>query len=68
MIGTLVNGKYCVVGLLHQGRRNDLFVAQETLRDEVRSLVLKIPHEFSNESAEVPSRSEPPKSALQEII
>ncbi len=56
LIGTVVNGKYCVVGLLHRGRRNDLFVAQETLRDEVRSLVLKIPHGFSNESAEILAR------------
>lgn len=56
LIGRVVNGKYCVVGLLHQGRRNDLFVAQETVRDEVRSLVLKIPHELTNESAEVLAR------------
>ena len=56
LIGTLVNGKFCVVGLLHQGRRNDLFVAQETVRDQVRSFVLKIPHELSNESAEVLAR------------
>lgn len=56
LIGRVVNGKYCVVGLLHQGRRNDLFVAQETVRDEVRSLVLKVPHELSNESAEVLAR------------
>ena len=56
LIGTLVNGKFCVVGLLHQGRRNDLFVAQETVRDQVRSFVLKIPYEFSNESAEVLAR------------
>jgi len=56
LIGTLINGKFCVVGLLHHGRRNDLFVAQETVRAEVRSLVLKIPHELSNESAEVLAR------------
>jgi serine/threonine-protein kinase len=56
LIGTLVNAKFCVVGLLHQGRRNDLFVAQETVRDAVRSFVLKIPHELSNESAEVLAR------------
>jgi serine/threonine protein kinase len=56
LMGTVVNGKYCVVGLLHQGRRNDLFVAQETVRDEVRSLVLKIPHELSNETAEILAR------------
>jgi serine/threonine-protein kinase len=56
LVGTVVNGRYCVVGLLHQGRRNDLFVAQETVRDDVRSLVLKVPHELSNESAEVLAR------------
>jgi serine/threonine-protein kinase len=56
LIGTLVNGKFCIVGLLHQGRRNDLFVAQETVRDQVRSLVLKIPHELTTESAEVLAR------------
>jgi serine/threonine-protein kinase len=56
LVGTVVNGKYCIVGLLHQGRRNDLFVAQETVRDAVRSLVLKIPHELSNETAEVLAR------------
>jgi serine/threonine protein kinase len=55
-MGTVVNGRYCVVGLLHQGRRNDLFVAQETVRDEVRSLVLKVPHELSNATAEVLAR------------
>ena len=56
LIGTLIDGRFCVVGLLHQGRRNDLFVAQETVRDEVRSLVLKVPHELSNESAKVLAR------------
>lgn len=56
LIGTVVNGKYCIVGLLHRGRRNDLFVAQETVRNDVRSLVLKVPHTFSNESAEVLAR------------
>jgi serine/threonine-protein kinase len=56
LIGTVVNGKYCVVGLLHRGRRNDLFVAQETVRDNVRSLVLKVPHELSNETAGVLAR------------
>ncbi len=56
LIGTVVNGKFCIVGLLHRGRRNDLFVAQETTRNDVRSLVLKIPHQFSNESAEVLAR------------
>lgn len=52
----VVNGQYCVVGLLHEGRRNDLFVAQQTLGENVRSLVLKVPHELSNESAEVLAR------------
>ncbi len=56
LVGTVVNGRYCVVGMLHQGRRNDLFVAQETMRDEVRSLVLKVPHELSNATAEVLAR------------
>jgi len=56
LVGAVVNGRYCIVGLLHHGRRNDLFVAQETVRDDVRSLVLKVPHELSNESAEVLAR------------
>ena len=56
LVGAVVNGRYCVVGLLHKGRRNDLFVAQETVRDDVRSLVLKVPHELSNETAEVLAR------------
>jgi serine/threonine protein kinase len=56
LVGALVNGKYCVVGVLHRGRRNDILVAQETTRSDVRSLVLKVPHEFSNESAEVLAR------------
>jgi serine/threonine protein kinase len=56
LVGTVVNGRYCVIGLLHRGRRNDLFVAQETVRDDVRSLVLKVPHELSNETAEVLAR------------
>lgn len=56
LVGLVVNGKYCVVGLLHQGRRNDLFVAQQTVGANVRSLVLKVPREFSPESAEVLAR------------
>jgi serine/threonine protein kinase len=56
LVGAVVNGRYCVVGLLHEGRRNDLFVAQETVRDDVRSLVLKVPHELSNDTAEVLAR------------
>lgn len=56
LVGMVVNGQYCVVGLLHKGRRNDLFVAQQTLGANVRSLVLKVPHELSNESAEVLAR------------
>lgn len=56
LVGAVVDGKYCVVGFLHQGRRNDLFVAQETTRDEVRALVLKVPHELSTETAEVLAR------------
>jgi serine/threonine-protein kinase len=56
LVGTLVGGKYCVLGLLHEGRRNNLFVAQQTSKDTVVSRVLKIPHELSNESAEVLAR------------
>ncbi len=56
LVGTVVNGRYCVVGLLHEGRRNDLFVAQETAKDDVRSLVLKVPRELSNETAEILAR------------
>lgn len=56
LVGTVVNGRYCIVGLLHRGRRNDLFVAQETVKDDVRSLVLKVPHALSNETAEVLAR------------
>jgi len=56
LVGTLVGGKYCVLGLLHQGRRNDLFVAQLTFKETVVSRVLKIPHELSNETAEVLAR------------
>lgn len=56
LVGLVVNGQYCVVGLLHHGRRNDLFVAQQTLGANVRSLVLKVPHELTNESAEVLAR------------
>ena len=56
LVGTVVAGKYCVLGLLHAGRRNDLFVAQQTFKDTVVSKVLKIPHELSTESAEVLAR------------
>jgi serine/threonine-protein kinase len=56
LVGVVVGGKYCVVGVLHRGRRNDLFVAQETHGNLVRSLVLKVPHELSNASAEVLAR------------
>lgn len=55
-MGKVIAGKYCVIGLLHHGRRNDLFVAQETVKDTVRSLVVKVPHVLSNESAEVLGR------------
>jgi eukaryotic-like serine/threonine-protein kinase len=56
LVGMVVNGQYCVVGLLHEGRRNDLFVAQQTLGANVRSLVLKVPHELSEQTAEVLAR------------
>ena len=56
LVGKLIAGKYCLIGLLHHGRRNDLFVAQETVKDTVRSLVVKVPHELSNDSAEVLGR------------
>jgi serine/threonine protein kinase len=52
LVGTTLGGKYSVVRLLHQGRRNDLFIGQEGRGEAARSLVLKIPHELSNESAE----------------
>ena len=56
LVGIVVAGKFSVMALLHKGRRNDLFIAQETVGDEMRSCVLKIPHELSNESAEVLAR------------
>jgi serine/threonine-protein kinase len=56
LVGQLVAGKYRVKGLLHRGRRNNLFVAQEAVDATLRSLVLKVPHELSNESAEVLAR------------
>ena len=53
IVGTILGGRYAVDRLLHRGRRNDLFVGQETVDDAPRSLVLKVPHELSNASAEV---------------
>ena len=55
LIGMVVADKYLIQRLLHHGRRNDLFVAQST-DESVRSLVLKVPHEFSNEAVEVLAR------------
>ena len=56
IVGTILGGRYAVDRLLHRGRRNDLFVGQETVDDAPRSLVLKVPHELSNASAEVLAR------------
>jgi serine/threonine-protein kinase len=56
LVGAVVAGKYIIMGLLHRGRRNDLFVAQHTGRDSVRSLVVKIPHDLTIESTEVLAR------------
>jgi eukaryotic-like serine/threonine-protein kinase len=64
LVHRLVGGKYRVLGLLHRGRRNDIFVAQETVESSVRSLVLKVPHEFSHEAAQVLGR----ESGFLEVI
>jgi eukaryotic-like serine/threonine-protein kinase len=56
LVHQVVAGKYRVFGLLHRGRRNDIFVAQETVEKSIRSLVLKVPQEFSHEAAQVLGR------------
>lgn len=56
LVGSVIAGKYSVKRLLHRGRRNDLFVGGEVAGDPGRSLVLKVPHELTNESAEVLAR------------
>lgn len=55
-VGVVLAEKYSIEALLHQGRRNDLFIAREVVDDLPRSVVVKIPRELSNESAEVLGR------------
>ncbi|CAN5925350.1 hypothetical protein BH11MYX4_BH11MYX4_47100 [soil metagenome] len=56
LIGATLGGRYSVDRLLHEGRRNDLFMGQEGVDHTYRSVVLKVPHQLSNESAEVLAR------------
>ncbi len=58
LVGSVVAGKYAVKRLLHRGRRNDLFIGADESPDTHagRSLVLKVPHELTNASAEVLAR------------
>jgi eukaryotic-like serine/threonine-protein kinase len=52
----MLGGKYSVDRLLHQGRRNDLFIGVRGVGSDARSVVLKVPHELSNDSAKVLAR------------
>jgi eukaryotic-like serine/threonine-protein kinase len=56
LIGATLGGRYSVDRLLHQGRRNDLFIGGEGVDASHRAVVLKVPHELSNESAMVLGR------------
>ena len=56
LIGATLGGKFAVDRLLHEGRRNDLFMGEERVGRASRSVVLKVPHELSNESARVLAR------------
>ena len=56
LVRTMLAGKYAVDRLIHRGRRNSLFIGRETVDEAPRSVVVKAPHELSNESAEVLAR------------
>ncbi len=56
LVGQTLGGRYAALRLLHRGRRNDLFIGEELVDEGARSLVLKVPHELSNESAKVLAR------------
>jgi serine/threonine protein kinase len=56
LMGMVMGGKYTVDRLLHQGRRNNLFIGVAGVDRDARSVVLKVPHELSNESAKVLAR------------
>ena len=51
--------RYAVDRLLHQGRRNDLFMRQEGMDETARMVVLEVPHRLSNESAGTMDRNGP---------
>ena len=56
LIDATLDGRYSVDRLLHQGRRNDLFMGQEGLDETARAVVLKVPHRLTNESAMMVAR------------
>lgn len=53
LLGTLLADTYRLDAHLHQGRRNDLLVAEDVQR---KTWVLKVPREPSNEAAEILAR------------
>ncbi len=56
LVGAVIGDKYAIEGVVHRGRRNDLFVATHTTGLGARQVALKIPHELSLESAEILAR------------
>ena len=56
LVGSLIGGKYAVEGLIHLGRRNDLFAATHGYGDVAEHVVLKVAHELSLESASLLAR------------
>jgi serine/threonine-protein kinase len=56
LVGSLLGERYSVEALLHEGRRNDLFIVRDLVDSSTRSLVAKIPHELSTEAVEVLAR------------
>lgn len=54
--GAVIGEKYTIEGLVHHGRRNDVFVASHVVDGHTRQVALKIPHELTIESTEILAR------------
>lgn len=56
LVGAVIGDKYAIEGVVHRGRRTDVFVATQTMGLTSRQVALKIPHDLSIESAEILAR------------
>ena len=56
LMGRVLGGRYVIDRRLHQGRRNDLFVGHDGRGERARQVVVKVPHQLSDESVTVLAR------------